>query len=69
MHKFNNVSTRGMPYYDFQNTLVSQRAGIASGTALQRHADDAHGGQVNETCPACKEIQDRARFLNGTKQT
>lgn len=62
--KINEEDTRGVPRHDWHTMRLAQRHGIANGAALQRHATDAHGGAVSDSCNACKELQERARFLN-----
>jgi hypothetical protein len=61
--KPDHTGTRGVPRHDWHTMRLAQRHGISNGSALRRHADDAHGGEVSADCAACKELQERARFL------
>ena len=65
----NHTDTRGVPRHDWHTMRLAQIHGIANGAALQRHANDAHGGEVSDSCNACKEIQARARFLTNAAAT
>lgn len=61
--KVSSDEPRGTPRHDWHTMRLAQRHGIASGAALQRHADDAHAGVLKDDCNACKELQERARLL------
>lgn len=61
--KVHRNELRETPSHDWHTMRMAQRHGIANGAALQRHAADAHGGEVSDSCNACKELQERARFL------
>jgi len=45
------------PRDDYAICRAKQVVGYRTGSALQSHINTCHGGQVSDTCPACKEIQ------------
>lgn len=57
-----NATFSYQPSYNFgyRRKFVNYK----NGTALQGHADSAHGGEVLDTCPACIEIRQKQEKLN-----